>query len=467
MKTLGNRARNISLFALTWPIFIEITLQMLMGNADTLMLSRYSDDAVAAVGVANQLLSIVIVLYGFVAMGSGIVVSQFLGAKEHHKASEVAVVAIAVNLIFGLLMSVILFLFGQTFLRWMGLPPELESYAMPFVHLVGGFSFVGALMMTISSIIRSHGFTRDAMYVTIGMNVLNVLGNYLMLFGPFGLPVLGVWGVSISTTVARTLGLIFIAIMLYKRVNGELPFRSLLTFPRYALASILRIGVPAAGENLSYSASQVLITYFISMLGTAALTTKVYTQNLMMLVFLFALAVSQATQILVGHHVGAGEKEAAYRACLRSLKMALVVSISMAALFSLFREQLLGFFTTDASIIEMGSKLILMTLILEPGRTFNLVIISSLRAAGDAKFPVYMGILSMWGISAALSYLLGIHYGLGLLGMWIAFTVDEWFRGLFMLWRWRTRKWEKMGFVSSQSGPATAADQLEAAATQG
>ncbi|WP_109688572.1 MATE family efflux transporter [Tumebacillus permanentifrigoris] len=458
-------ARKFSLFALTWPIFIEITLQMLMGNADTLMLSRYSDDAVAAVGVANQLLGIVIVLYGFVAMGSGIVVSQFLGANEHRKASEVAVVAIAVNLIFGLLLSAVLYLFGDLFMRMMGLPPELKDFAMQFVHIVGGFSFVGAVMMTIGSIVRSHGFTRDAMYVTIGMNVLNVAGNYLLLFGPFGMPVLGVAGVSISTSVSRTLGLVAIAILLYKRVNGDLPFRVLLKFPRYALMSILRIGVPAAGENLSYNASQLLITYFISMLGTAALTTKVYTQNIMMFVFMFSLAVSQATQIMVGHFVGAGQKEDAYQACMRSLKLSFLVSLSMAGVFSIFREQLMGFFTDDPSIISMGSKLILMTLILEPGRTYNLVVIAALRAAGDAKFPVYMGILSMWGISASLAYLLGIHYGLGLLGMWIAFTVDEWFRGLFMLWRWRSRKWEKMGFVPSQSKEEQQA-QLESATTQ-
>ncbi|KEO84591.1 MATE family efflux transporter [Tumebacillus flagellatus] len=454
MTKTGETVRKFSLFALTWPIFIEITLQMLMGNADTLMLSRFSDNAVAAVGVANQLLGIVIVLYGFVAMGSGIVVSQFLGAKEPKKASEVAVVAIAVNLIFGLLMSGVLFLFGDTFLRWMGLPPELKDFAMPFIHIVGGFSFVGAVMMTIGSIVRSHGFTRDAMYVTIGMNILNVVGNYFMLFGPFDLPVLGVAGVSMSTAFARTVGLIAIAILLYKRVNGDLPFRALLHFPRYALTSILRIGVPAAGENLSYNASQVLITYFISSLGTAALTTKVYTQNIMMFVFLFSIAVGQATQIMVGHYVGAGQKNEAYKACMRSLKVALVVAVLMAGIFSLFRHQLLGLFTTDQGIIELGSKLILMTLILEPGRTFNLVVIASLRAAGDAKFPVYMGILSMWSISAGLSYLLGIHFGMGLLGMWIAFAADEWFRGLFMLWRWRSRRWEKMGFVTSSNSPS-------------
>jgi putative MATE family efflux protein len=441
--------KKLTLFALTWPIFIEISLHMLMGNADTLMLSTYSDDAVAAVGVANQLLSIVLVMFGFVAMGTGIVVSQYLGAKENRKAAEVAAVALGVNLLFGLLLSLVMVVFARTFLRWLGLPDELMEYGLEFLRIVGGFSFAVAVLMTASSIVRSHGFTKDVMYVTMGMNVLNVIGNYLVLFGPFGLPVLGVEGVAWSTTVARLVGIAVGFFLLRKRV-GELPFAMILKMPKSIIRDILKIGLPAAGENLSYNASQVVITSFVTMMGTEALATKVYAQTVMMFVFLLSLSIGQATQILVGHQVGAGEKEEAYRTCLSSLKISLIGVMGVAVLFSLFRHQLMGFFSDNPSIVELGSTLILITLILEPGRTFNLVIISSLRAAGDVKFPVYMGILSMWGIATVLSYVLGIQFGLGLIGLWIAFSLDEWFRGLLMLWRWRTRKWEGMSLVQKR-----------------
>ena len=446
--------KKFGLFALTWPIFIEISLQMLMGNVDTLMLSHYSDRAVASVGVANQLLNVIVVMFGFVSMGSGIVVSQYLGAKDRVKASEVAVVALLVNLVFGAILSLLIFLCAPTFLRLMGLPQELMEYGQSFLQIVGGFSFIQALMMTASALVKNHGFAKDAMFVTLGMNVLNVIGNYMVLFGPFDLPVKGVTGVAMSTTFARLAGMIVLCLILYKRVNGELPFRCLLNFPKYALVNILRIGLPSAGETLSYNAAQVVVTYFISQLGTEALTTKVYTQNLMMFIYLLSYSIGQATQIQIGYLVGAGQKETAYHACLRSLKIGIASSLVMAVLFAIFREQLLGIFTTNKEILAMGSLLLLITVILEPGRVFNLVIISGLRGAGDAKFPVYMGILSMWGISTGLSWLLGIHLGWGLLGVWIAFACDEWFRGVFMLWRWRTRKWEKMGLAQTQQAQA-------------
>ncbi|MBT2694338.1 MATE family efflux transporter [Bacillus sp. ISL-55] len=447
---MKNKTAKLSLFAITWPLFIEILLYMLMGNADTLMLSQYSDNSVAAVGVSNQILSMVIVMFGFIATGTAILVAQNLGAKMDEDAREVSAVSIGANLVFGLILSAAVFIFSEQLLRLMDLPPELFEEANSYLKIVGGFSFIQSLIMTVSSIIRSYGFTRDIMYVTIGMNVLNVIGNYLFIFGPFGFPVLGVEGVAISTTVSRILGLLAAIYVMTKRVPGSLPLTMLFSFPKKHLKNLLNIGIPSAGEHLSYNSSQMVITYFIATLGTQALTAKVYTQNVMMFIFLFSIAISQGTQILIGHMVGAKEIENAYKRALKSLKLAIIISIAAALIVSFFSKNLLGIFTDNMSIIELGTTLILLTIILEPGRSFNLVLISSLRAAGDVQFPVYMGILSMWGVSVTLSYFLGIYLGMGLVGIWIAFIADEWLRGLLMLWRWKSRVWVKKSFVPAK-----------------
>jgi putative MATE family efflux protein len=444
---MKNKTAKLSLFAITWPLFIEILLYMLMGNADTLMLSQYSDNSVAAVGVSNQILSMVIVMFGFIATGTAILVAQNLGAKMNDDAREVSAVSIGANLVFGLVLSAAVFIFSEQLLRLMDLPPELFDEANSYLKIVGGFSFIQSLIMTVSSIIRSYGFTRDIMYVTIGMNVLNVIGNYFFIFGPFGFPVLGVEGVAISTTVSRIIGLLAAIYVMTKRIPGSLPVSMLFSFPKKHLKNLLNIGIPSAGEHLSYNGSQMVITYFIATLGTQALTAKVYTQNVMMFIFLFSIAISQGTQILIGHMVGAKEIENAYKRALKSLKLAIIISIAAAVIVSFFSKDLLGIFTDNMSIIELGTTLILLTIILEPGRSFNLVLISSLRAAGDVKFPVYMGILSMWGVSVTLSYFLGIYLEMGLVGIWIAFIADEWLRGLLMLWRWRSRVWVKKSFV--------------------
>ncbi|PYZ93563.1 MATE family efflux transporter [Salipaludibacillus keqinensis] len=450
-KTQQKKAAKLTLFALTWPIFIEILLHMLMGNADTLMLSQYDDNSVASVGVSNQIMSVIIVMFGFVATGTTILIAQNLGANKRQRASQIAVVSICANILFGLLLSFVLFFFGESILSAMNLPEELMDTALIYLKIVGGFAFIQSLIMTLSAIIKSHGFTKDAMYVTLGMNVVNVIGNYIFIFGAFGAPTLGATGVAMSTAVSRGLGTVILFIVLYKRVKGELPWSYLTKgFPKRELRDLLKIGIPSAGEHLSYNTSQMVITYFIASMGTAALTTRVYALNIIMFALLFSVAIGQGTQILVGHLIGEKRHEEAYQRCLRSLWIGMSVSTFAAIIFAVFREEILNIFTDNPDIIQLGSILLLLTILLEPGRAFNLIVINSLRAAGDVKFPVYIGILSMWGVAVTISYAAGIWLGLGLIGVWIALILDEWLRGLLMLRRWKTRKWEKMSFIDNE-----------------
>lgn len=438
-----------SLFALTWPIFIEISLYMLMGSADTLMLSQYSDNSVAAVGVSNQLLNLLIVMFSFITTGTTIVIAQLLGASRKQEATQVAYVSLGTNFLISFVISLLMFVLAVPILHMMGLSSELMPDATVFLQIVGLLSFIQALIMTYSAILKSYGFTRDTMYVTIGMNVLNVAGNYLVIFGPFGFPVLGVMGVALSTSFARLIGLTAMILIVRHRIGLQFSFKRMFYIQRTHLKKLLKIGIPSAGEQLSYNGSQMIITLFITFMGTQALAAKVYTQNLMMFIMLFGAAISQGTQILIGRLIGAKEFDAAYRRCMKSLYWAIAISLLSSTALSLSSTHLLTFFTSNSKIIQIASLLLILTIILEPGRSFNMVIINSLRAAGDAKFPVYMAMISMWGIGLPIAYLLGIQLEMGLIGVWISFIVDEWVRGIFMYRRWRSRVWTEYRFTST------------------
>lgn len=438
-----------SLFALTWPIFIEISLYMLMGSADTLMLSQYSDNSVAAVGVSNQLLNLLIVMFSFITTGTTIVIAQLLGADRKQEATQVAYVSLGTNFLISFFISLLMFMLAVPILNMMGLSSELMPDAAVFLQIVGLLSFIQALIMTYSAILKSYGYTRDTMYVTIGMNLLNVAGNYLVIFGPFGFPVLGVMGVAFSTSLARLIGLMAMILIVRRRIGLRFSLKSMFHIQRTHLKRLLKIGIPSAGEQLSYNGSQMIITLFITFMGTQALAAKVYTQNLMMFIMLFGAAISQGTQILIGRHIGAKEFDAAYRRCMKSLYWAIAISLLSSTALSLSSAHLLTFFTSNHEIIQIAATLLLLTIILEPGRSFNMVIINSLRAAGDAKFPVYMAMISMWGIGLPIAYLLGIQFEMGLIGVWISFIVDEWVRGIFMYRRWRSRVWTEYRFSST------------------
>jgi len=443
-------AKNMTLFALTWPIFIELLLHMLMGNADTLMLSQYSDESVAAVGVSNQILSVIIVMFGFVAQGAAVLIAQNLGAEKEKTAGQIAMTSISLNLMIALLLSAALYIWAVPILNIMDLPSEIMGEAKTYMQIVGGLIFVQALIMTTGAILRSYGHTKDTMRVTIVMNILNVIGNYFVIFGPFGFPVLGVAGVAYSTAISRFIGFIALIFLLMKRTGKELDFASFYRYKKKQVKNLLQIGIPSAGEQLSYNASQMVITYFIAQLGTVAITTKVYTQNIMMFIFLFSIAIGQGSQILIGHMVGAGKTKDAYERGIKSLRIASLVSLCVAIVVFIFAEQLLGIFTSDTSILEKGAILFAITTILEPGRAFNIVMINSLRAAGDVKFPVYIGIIVMWGVGVTTAWFFALFLDLGLIGIWLSFIADEWIRGIFMYRRWRKRRWAKMAFVEKK-----------------
>lgn len=439
MQTKSIRA--LSLFAITWPIFIEQLSHILPGIVDTFMVSHLGDAAVAGLAVANQIVTFFIILFSFVGIGSAVVLTHHLGAGDRAGAARVAASAVGINFWLGMVVSVLVWLCSNDMLRLLHLPPGLMPYAQPFLALMGGTLFLESINISASAVLRAHGHTRDAMLVAVGMNVVNIVLNALLIFGLFGLPRMGVVGTALSTVISRALACVAIGWLLQRRLGLGLHPRMALQMSGEALRRILHIGVPAAGENLCWFMSFMVITYFVGQMGETALATFSYAMQLSMIMMMLGIAIGLGTEIMIGHMVGAGEIDEAYRQLLRSLRIGIAVTVVATCAVVLVARPLFSLFTSDPVIIAGGALLLRVSLLLEPGRTFNLVVINSLRATGDARFPILMGALSMWGVAVPLAWLLGLHLGWGLVGVWIAFTCDEWVRGLAMYARWKSRVW--------------------------
>ena len=432
-----------TLLAIAWPIFIEQTLRILIGTVDTFMVSHVSDGAVAALGVANQFVVLALICFNFIGIGASVVITHHVGANDRAGAEKIVTTAIAVNTWIGLVVSLGTFLFASPLLRLMQLPENLLPYALPFLTLMGGTLFMEAMNTSIGAALRAHGYTRDAMVVTTIQNVLNIAGNCVLLFGLFGAPRMGVTGVALSSVFSRAVASVIFWILLDRRLKLVLRLRDFVELRLDRIKRILHIGLPAAGEHMSYWLSLMVITSFASRLGGESLATMTYTQNVQRLVILFSIALGLGTEILIGRLVGAGEFEEAYRQVLRSVRTGLMIATGAILLVASFGSQLLGLFSHDPVIIAGGAALLWMSLVYEPGRVFNIVIINALRATGDARFPVQIAACSQWLFSVPLCWLLGLKLHWGLPGIWLAMMVEEWFRGLIMYRRWKQRKWLK------------------------
>ena len=264
------------------PIFIETLLIMMLGAIDTVMLSQYSDESVAAVGVVNQIVMFAFLIFEVINIGTSVLCSQYLGAKLQQKMIQVVGVSLLLNLVVGLLVSSILHFGAVTLLDWMGLRPELLQYGIGYMEIVGAFAFFQAISLTISASLRSANKAIYPMLVTVLVNIMNIVGNYILIFGKFGFPAMGAEGAAISTSIARGVCMVVLFVILFRKHISRFPLALFRPFPWIELKNLLKIGIPSAGENMSYSFSQVVITYFINILGNNALATRTYTVNIVM-----------------------------------------------------------------------------------------------------------------------------------------------------------------------------------------
>ncbi len=432
---------------ITIPVFIEIALVMLLGAVDTVMLSRYSDNSVAAVGLDNQLISLVFLVYQFFSMGAAILCAQYIGAGLHKRLVQVVGMALVVNLLLGLTVSAMLFFFAEDLLHLMGLRPELMGDGVVYLRLTGSLSFFQALSLTFSASLRSADKVVWPMVVTGIVNVLNIFGNYALIFGHWGCPQMGVEGAAIATAVSRAVSMLLLAIIHFRVHIPHFPLNYFIPIPWHELRNLLKIGIPAMSENISYSLSQVVITYFINQISNEALAARTYCANMIMFVYLFCLSITQGGDILVGHLVGQWRHQAAYVLGNYFYRWAMIITLTGSVMLALAGPSLLNAFTDNEEIIQMGIWVLVVDVFLEAGRTSNIFAGSTLRATGDVVYPFVVGIIFQWSIAVVLSYVIGIPLGYGLVGMWIGFALDESIRGVILVRRWQSGKWRTKSFV--------------------
>ena len=439
------------LLKLTGPIFLETFLILLLGVVDTLMLSHYSDNAVAAVGVVNQLLNMVFLLFNVTAVGTSVMCALYFGARDSKSFTQVIGVSLLFNALIGLLISLLLSFGGKQMLIWMDIRPDLMPMAISYMKIVGGFGFLQAIIFTISAVLRAANKPNYSMQVAVLINLFNIVGNYSLIYGHFGFPEMGVEGAAISTTLSRVLGMALLFLVLFKRLVRRFPLAYFRPFPFDKLKSVLKVGMPSAAEQISYDASQVCVVYFINMLGNEVLAARVYIMNIVIIGYIFSLAMASATSICTGNLVGAGKKQAAYILSWYAWKRSLMITFIASVGVYLGGRFLLGCFTENESIIQIAMTALLIDIFLEHGRATVLMFLFCLRSVGDVIVPVLIEIVCMWVFAVTCGYLFGIAMGLGLAGIWIGLALDESSRGVVLALRWRTQKWKKRNLIRSKN----------------
>jgi len=437
------------LWTLTWPLFFSLALSLSLNFVDAFFLSRISDTAAAGVGTLFPLLGATLVIFSAFGQAGNSIASQLIGGRRHAEVPTTYLALVVFNLLGGLAASICFLALHRQLPAWLGLSGPMLEHAANYLGIYGGCLFLKAVQMAYGCILNSRGQTRWVLAEALLTNVCNMTLNLAFLNGWMGLPRLGVTGVALATVISLGFGLCFTMCIVHLKFGVHFPMNIGRRELALSLRPILHIGIPSAMEPLSYQCMQMVINGLVVSWGPVALAARVYVLNLAMVTtILWALAFGIGTQIAVAHRAGAGDYEDADRQLRRALAFSVVGNFVLSLLLVLFRHGLLAPFTSDPRVRDLASSLFVAGILVETGRAGNIVVGGALRSSGDARYTSTMAIVAMWGIGLPASFLFGRTFGLGLLGVWLGFAVDEVTRAILNYRRWRTGHWRELGIAA-------------------
>ena len=432
---------RLNLFALLFPILFENVMLTLQGTVNTAVLSDYSDNAVAAVGVANSIISVVTLVGTAVSIGATVVISIAIGEANERKTRELTFTALAVCLGFSVLITPVLLLFSESLLTMLNLSGEILMLSKQYFDIRMLFFTFTMMTSSIMAILRCYGYPKYTFIIGFLTNIINLALNILVVYFPDYAPIGGVRGVAYSVVISNSVGVIIAIILLLRlKIRLGLP-RSVSDMLGY-IKSILKVGIPAGLSNMMFTASQLITTSFVAIIGDWALSAKVYYMNILNYVYLFSSAAGNANALMVGRCQGEGDFERPERMNAQLIRLTTVVNLAVSLSVLVFSKPLLSIFTDDSAVFTLAVGIFAVDIITEQARAISQVYEYALRAAGDIVFTTGILAVSCVVFSLGLAYFLAIPSGLGLIGCWIGLAADETTRAVVTYLRWKRGIWK-------------------------
>ena len=322
-------------------------------------------------------------------------------------------------------------------------PEEIFDEASLYLYIVGAFILVQGLYLTFSAIIRAFAMMKEVMIVSIIMNVMNIIGNAVLINGWFGMPRLGAIGAAISTDISKLVGLLLMILLFARRTNVKMGLRFLRPFPTRILKNLCLLAIPSGLESFSYNMSQMCILGIVNSFGTMVTVTKGYCSIFANLAYVYAMAIASAAQIVLGYLIGAQKIDLIQKRVNATMKAALAACVGMAALLFLGSNYIFLIFTNDPEIIALGRRILFIEIFLEIGRAVNIVMTKCLIAVGDAITPTAVGVIFQWSVAFVGAWVFGSVFHWGLEGVWIAMAIDECLRGLIFAVHFKKERWKR------------------------
>ncbi len=434
-------------FQMAWPSVLESFFVALAGMIDSLMVSTIGAYAVAAVGLTTQPKFIGLALFIAVNVAVSAIVARRKGQQDQYGANQTLMVALTFVVIMGVVVSLICVAFADPIIHLCGSGEDTHDSAVLYFQIIMGGMMFNIISLVINAAQRGVGNTKIAMRTNVTANLLNMIGNYLLIGGNFGFPALGIKGAALATVFGTVVacgmsilslfskdGFISVYYMIKKRVRLRIS----------ALGNIMNIGSNIFLEQLLLRIGFMSTAVMTAKLGTDAFAAHQVGMNVMSLSFSFGDGMQVAAVALIGRSLGEERPEMAKLYGFICQRMGNGISLILAVLYLLGGRTFFGLYFEEPHIVAMGVQIMQVIVIVVMLQISQVIYMGCLRGAGDVRFTTIVSTFSVTFVRTISSYLLCYPLGLGLMGIWFGVVCDQLCRFILTRWRFRSGVWVKV-----------------------
>lgn len=454
--------QNRETIKLALPVFIELILGVSIGYINQFMFAGIPQ-ATNAIGQVNQVTNIFIVSFTVLSSSSLILITQLKGSNNNEGIKKIYPLTLSINLILGLLVCLVLLLISFFIFNLMDVDTQIIPLAKLYLYISAPSLIFYSLNQAYSSFLRANKKMVQPTIISFTTNISNIIISAIVIWG---IPDLSIEeriiGVGFATLISRFIS--FLASYLFFKISikEKIFLKELKPFPWNYLKKQLKIGLPTAGETLSYNLSQFVLAIIVNMsCNVLDQNLRTYIMTFTSIIYLFANGSGIAMQVIEGNLLGQDDKEKASKLVSDTGKMARIVSFIMSIIvlsiafpvFSALMQSAVDNPTINVNNVDSiycgltAVYCLLINVVLEQGRATNLVYVKGLETAGDIAFPVISSILASWILTVGVSALLCLVFNLGIYGAFIGACLDECVRGISFYIRWKRGTWKKFNLL--------------------
>lgn len=445
-KQVDSRMLYNDIIKIAWPSFIELTLTQLTSMVDMMMVGSLGAFAIAGVGLTMQPKFLMATMFMAMNVGATALVARFKGQNKPRNANIILKQATILTFVLSIIASIIGYVYAEPMIKFMG-AADAETLAGGTIYLkIQMLGFVPmALTTTITAALRGIGDSKTAMKYNLINNLINVVFNYILIFGHFGFPKLGMAGASLATVLGQFIAFLLALRVITKRGNYlHLNFKDGFKPDKRYLKNIFNIGIPAMIEQLVMRTGMIIYSKTVASLGTVAFATHQVSMNIMALSFMTGQAFSVSATSLTGQSLGKRRPDMAQAYSKRTRRLGMISALILGMTFFFFGEQIVSLYSDDPAVIAMGAQILKIIGLIQPFQSSQFIIAGSLRGAGDTRATAIITFITILILRPGLAAFSIKVLDWGLIGAWIALALDQILRSVLVLSRFNSGKWKNI-----------------------